>query len=95
MEMFTVKMPQFVGALAGDPRLLSTVARLADSRHAAAQHAPPVLSDVSRHFCSVLAAHLVECRMDALKVRCHQHGAVFALWKFPYPARLRGLGCPG
>ncbi len=69
MEMFTVKMPEVFEALLGDARLLSTAARLADARHSAAAQ-PPVLSEVSRHFCAVLAAHLTDSRLNLLKVGC-------------------------
>lgn len=70
MEIFTVKMPALFDAMLGDPRLLSTAGKLADARPHSQQGGGQLnmLSETSRQFCAVLAAHLVERRLDALEV---------------------------
>lgn len=68
MEIFTVKAPALFEAMLDDVRLLSMAARLADKQ---TSQAAPQLSEVSRHFCTVLAAHLVGERLNLLQVCAH------------------------
>ena len=76
MEIFTVRMPALFDAMLGDPRLLSTAGKLADARpHSQQGGALNMLSETSRQFCAVLAAHLVEQRLDALQVRSRMQDA--------------------
>jgi hypothetical protein len=70
MEIFTVKMPTLFDAMLDDPRLLSTAGKLADARpHSQQGGALDMVSETSRQFCTVLATHLVEERLNVLEVR--------------------------
>jgi hypothetical protein len=83
MEIFTVKMPALFDAMLGDPRLLSTAGKLADARPHSQQGGGQLsmLSETSRRFCAVLAAHLAEARLDALQVRQPDAGScIGACW---------------